>query len=61
MQLEAGKKNMLDWEFGSQRVVNDWNFFPAEVIENPSLNSFKSRFGPFSAYRAIRFAMITMI
>jgi hypothetical protein len=27
----------------SQRVVNDWNSLPAEVIDSQSINSFKSR------------------
>ena len=31
----------------SQRVVNDWNSLPAEVIDSPSLNSFKSRLDKF--------------
>ena len=31
----------------SQRVVNDWNMLPIEVIHNPSSNSFKSRLDKF--------------
>ena len=31
----------------SQRVAEDWNSLPTEVIENPSLNSSKSRFDKF--------------
>jgi len=32
---------------GVVRVVNDWNSFPAEVIESQQINSFKSRFDTF--------------
>jgi hypothetical protein len=31
----------------SQRVVNDWNSLPAEVIDSQSVNSFKSRLDKF--------------
>ena len=31
----------------SQRVVNDWNMLPVEVIHSPSVNSFKSRLDKF--------------
>ena len=31
----------------SQRVVNDWNSLPAEVIDSQSINSFKSRLDKF--------------
>jgi len=31
----------------SQRVVNDWNSLPAEVIKSPSLTNFKSRLDKF--------------
>ena len=38
-----------------QRVVNDLNSLPAEVIDSQSINSFK--FGQILASRAIQFAM----
>ena len=31
----------------SQRVVNDWNSIPAQVVESPTLNIFKSRLDKF--------------
>ena len=31
----------------SQRVVNDWNMLPVEVIHSPSVNAFKSRLDKF--------------
>ncbi len=31
----------------SQRVVNDWNSLPTEIIHSPSLNAFKSRLDKF--------------
>ena len=31
----------------SQRVINDWNSLPTDVITSPSLNSFKSRLDKF--------------
>ena len=37
----------------SQRVINDWNSLPADVIESPSLNAFKSRLDKF--WRTERF------
>ena len=31
----------------SQGVVNDWNSIPAQVVENSTLNTFKSRLDKF--------------
>ena len=31
----------------SQRVINDWNSLPTDVITSPQLNSFKSRLDKF--------------
>ena len=31
----------------SQRIVNDWNSIQAHVVENPTLNTFKSRLDKF--------------
>ena len=31
----------------SQRVVNDWNLIPAQVVESTTVNTFKSRLDNF--------------
>jgi hypothetical protein len=40
--------------FFSQRIVNDWNILPKEVVEAESINSFKNKYDSFVKDRYLR-------
>ena len=44
----------------SQRVINDWNSLPTDVITSPSLNSFKSRLDKCLAQGAFQFDLTVL-
>ena len=45
MLLKQRSGSSLRQSVFSQRVINDWNALPAYVVDSPTLNTFKSRFG----------------
>ena len=52
----AKKRSRLDIRKNSfsQRVINDWNSLPEEVIEASSVNSFKNRYDEYIRKRSLR-------
>ena len=42
LKKERAKKNIRQ-QYYSNRITNSWNMLPAEVVNAPSLNAFKSR------------------
>ena len=49
--VKSRSRTEIRKNFFSQRVINEWNALPAEVLEAESVNSFKNRYDKYLAKR----------